>query len=125
MVTATSVPTGLSITGITNTNGNITANISAACTAAVGLNTIGLTVSDGNGGMATTNLTVNVPANTAPTLSYTGTHFVALGGMGTVNPSAEASDNGTVSVVVLDAGKYVYYFNAESGRRRQRQCYRL
>ncbi|MBX7222775.1 MAG: hypothetical protein K1Y36_22695, partial [Blastocatellia bacterium] len=39
-VTATTVPTGITVTGITNSNGTITATVTAGCTAAVGNNTV-------------------------------------------------------------------------------------
>ncbi|HEX8999259.1 MAG TPA: choice-of-anchor Q domain-containing protein, partial [Blastocatellia bacterium] len=71
-VTATTVPTGISVTGITNTSGTVTATVTAACNATVGANTVVLTVTDGNGATNTANLTVNVTAATAPTTSNAG-----------------------------------------------------
>jgi len=58
-VTVTSVPTGISVTNITNSNGTITANITAACNAPTGSNTVGLKVTDSGGAMATANLIVD------------------------------------------------------------------
>ena len=95
VVTATTVPAGISITSITNTAGTITANIAASCTAVIGANTIVLTVTDGNGGMTTGNLTVNVAANAAPSLSYPITG-VALNGATTITPNT-GSDNGSIT----------------------------
>ncbi len=95
VVTATTVPAGISITSITNTAGTITANIAASCTAAIGANTIILTVTDGNGGMTTGNLTVNVAANASPSLSYPITG-VALNGATTITPNT-GSDNGSIT----------------------------
>ena len=71
-VTATTFPTGITITSITNTSGTVTATVTAACNATVGANTVVLTVTDGNGATSTANLTVNVTAATAPTPSNAG-----------------------------------------------------
>jgi hypothetical protein len=101
-VAATTVPTGITVTGITNTNGTITANVAALCNAALGANTIVLTVTDGNSGMATANLTVNVAANTPPVLTYNN-QAVAAGGTLNINPATGPSDNGTVSTVVVQS----------------------
>ncbi|NOT59525.1 MAG: hypothetical protein HOP19_04785, partial [Acidobacteria bacterium] len=61
-VTATSVPNGITVTNIVNTNGSIAATVAASCAAAPGANTVVLTVSDGTS-TATANLTINVTAN--------------------------------------------------------------
>lgn len=63
VVTTTSVPTGLSVTELTNTNGTISAVITASCLATSGANTIGLRVTDAQGAFAQANLTVNVTSN--------------------------------------------------------------
>lgn len=65
IVTATTVPAGISITSISNSNGAISASIAASCTAALGSNTIVLTVTDGDGVTATANLIVTVTGNGA------------------------------------------------------------
>jgi VCBS repeat-containing protein len=63
-VTVTSVPTGISVTSITNTNGTIRATVAAACNAATGNNSVGLKVTDSGGAMGTANLIVNVTIGT-------------------------------------------------------------
>jgi len=68
-VTVTSLPAGITVTGITNTNGTITANVAASCNAALGNNTVGLKVTDGGGLTATASLTVNVTASSPPTIT--------------------------------------------------------
>jgi hypothetical protein len=104
VVTATTIPTGLTVTGITNTNGTITATVTASCTATVGANTVVLVVTDGDGLTATANLTVNVTANTAPTLgTYLNQSNITLGTTVQVLPSAAPSDNGTVATVTVAA----------------------
>ncbi len=96
------VPTGITITSISNTNGTITANVAASCTATVGANTVELTVTDGNGAMTTANLTVNVTANTGPTLTYTN-QFVAPGGSLSISPATGPADNGSISTIVVQS----------------------
>jgi hypothetical protein len=101
-VTATTVPAGISVTDITNTNGTVTATVAADCSAAVGANTVVLTVTDSNSGTATANFTVNVTANTAPTLTYNNA-AVAYNGSTSVNPATGPTDNGTVSTIVVQS----------------------
>jgi uncharacterized protein (TIGR03437 family) len=64
------LPTGITVSNLTNTNGTITADISAACNAAAGANTIVLSVNDADGGSATASLTVNVTAQTVSLASH-------------------------------------------------------
>ena len=94
-VTATTLPLGITVTGITNTSGTITATVTAACNAAVGANTVVLTVTDGNSGTNTANLTITVTANTAPTLTYNAASVMA-GSATTIN-TATAMDNGSIT----------------------------
>lgn len=66
-VMTTTVPAGITVTGITNNNdGTISATIQAGCAAALGNNPVGLKVSDSGGEMGTGTLTVNVTAETTP-----------------------------------------------------------
>ena len=105
VVTATTIPAGITVASITNTAGTITANVAASCTATIGANTVVLTVTDGNSGTATANLTVNVTANTAPTLSYAAAAVNA--GSATTNSPATATDNGSISsFAVQSQGTY-------------------
>ena len=62
-VTTTSVPTGISVTNITNTNGTISAVVTASCLATPGANTVGLRVADAQGASTQANLTVNVTSS--------------------------------------------------------------
>jgi CSLREA domain-containing protein len=101
-VTAATIPSGISVTGITNNSGTITATVGADCSAKVGANTVVLTVTDSNGGSSTTNFTVNVTANTAPILSYNNAS-VAYNGSITINPATGPSDNVSVASVVLQS----------------------
>ena len=99
-VVPTTIPPGLSVTGLANTNGTITATVTAACDATLGSNTVVLTVTDGNGGMSTANLTVNVATNSAPVLTYNN-QSVASNGALMINPATGPSDNGTINSIVL------------------------
>ncbi len=101
VVTATTVPTGITVTDITNSNGTITATVTANCIATVGANTVVLTVTDGGGATATANLTVNVTANTAPTLIYN--NISVNGGASTTNSPTTATDNGTIASYALQS----------------------
>jgi hypothetical protein len=101
-VTATTVPSGISVTGVTNNSGTVTATVAADCSATLGANTVVLTVTDSNGGSSTANFTVNVSANTAPTLSYNAAS-VAYAGSTTINPATGPSDNGSVASIVLQS----------------------
>jgi hypothetical protein len=105
IVTATTVPAGLTIPSITNNSGTLTANVAASCAATIGANTVVLTVTDGNSGANTANLTVSVTANTAPTLTYAAASVNA--GASTTNSPTTATDNGSItSYAVQSQGTY-------------------
>ncbi|AYQ33254.1 T9SS type A sorting domain-containing protein [Runella sp. SP2] len=96
----TPLPSGISISGITNVNGTINANVRASCFAAIGENTVGLRVTDGNGGTATANLIVNVTENLLPTITYGNQTVNMMGGL-TVNPASGPSDNGEFGAIKI------------------------
>jgi FG-GAP-like repeat len=101
-VTATTVPTGITVNNIANTNGTITAQIAAGCNAVVGANTIVLTVSDGSA-TAMANLTVNVTANTPPLLGDYGTVVLEAGTSISAQPSIAPTDNGSIARMFVAA----------------------
>ncbi|HJQ39076.1 MAG TPA: hypothetical protein VKB93_18210, partial [Thermoanaerobaculia bacterium] len=69
-VTVLSAPAGISITGITNTSGTVTATVAADCTAVAGANNVTLQVTDGAGATATATFVVNVTViPTVPSIS--------------------------------------------------------
>ena len=95
--------TGISVGGISNTAGTVTATLEASCSATAG--TVRFQVSDGdmNG---TGNLQLNVNANSAPNLSY-GNKSVDSGDATSVNPATGPVDNGSVvSIAVQDTDTY-------------------
>jgi hypothetical protein len=100
VVTAQNTPTGITVTNIVNTNGTVTANISAGCSAATGNNTIVLQATDGKTLSQTTNLVVNVAANTAPTLGNYSNTTVVLSCKAIITPTSAPADNGSVSSVM-------------------------
>ncbi|NOT64283.1 MAG: hypothetical protein HOP19_29045, partial [Acidobacteria bacterium] len=102
VLTATTVPTGITLNNITNTNGTITANVTAGCNAASGANIVVLAVSDGTA-TTTANLTVNVTANTPPALGAYPATSIALNGNATITPAAPPSDNGSIASVTVTA----------------------
>ena len=95
---------GVSTTALTNTNGTVTANIAASCTATAGSLTVQVT--DLGGLTGTDIVPINVSANTPPTLSYSNV-IVGVGTTSSQNPSTGLSDNGSVSsIAVQSAGSY-------------------
>ena len=105
-VTATNVPSGISVSDVTNTGGTVTATVAADCSATVGANTVELTVTDSNGGTSAASFIVDVTANTAPILTYNRA-VVAKKGSVTINPTSGLTDNGSVvSIVVQSQGTY-------------------
>jgi hypothetical protein len=101
IVTATTVPSGLSVTNIVNTNGTITADVAADCSAATGDNTV---VLQGSDGPLTTNanLIINVTTNAAPTLTYSS-QSVASGASLTINPATSPSDDLAIQSITLQS----------------------
>ena len=94
--------TGITVAGITNSGGSVSATLAASCSASSG--TVRFRASDGNLD-AFGNLQVNVDNNTPPTLTYAA-QSGANGGSLTVNPATGPSDNGTVSTTLLSQGTY-------------------
>lgn len=68
-VTTTNVPAGITVTNIVNADGKITADVAAACTAALGAHAVGLRVTDGGGLTAIASLTVNVTVSSPPAIN--------------------------------------------------------
>jgi|GEM_PF-1857806 len=94
---------GITVAGIANSNGAISATLAAACGASAG--TLRFQVSDGSLS-GTGDLQVNVTPNTFPTLSYavqSGNAGAALN----VNPATGPADNGSfASIVLIGQGTY-------------------
>ncbi len=112
-VTATSVPAGITVSNIINTNGNVTATIAAACNAALGNNTVQLTVNDGSL-TSNANFTVNVTANTAPTLGTYPATLIGTGQAVNVSPSVAPSDNGTITSLTAAAPGFTGSFSGNT-----------
>jgi hypothetical protein len=81
-----------------DSSGNVTADVSANCSATN--STFTLTVTDNLGAKAFATLTVNVTANDAPTLSYASPQSVNFADSLNVTP-ASSGDNGTVIYQVM------------------------
>ncbi len=112
-VTATSVPTGISITNISNTNGTISATVAADCNAATGNNVVTLSVSDGNL-TATANLTINVAANIAPILSTYANTTLTTGAAANNTPNAAPTDNGSIVSITASAPNFTGSFSVNT-----------
>lgn len=115
VVTAQTVPAGISVTGITNTAGAITGNVAAACSATVGANTVVLRGTDPGLLFDDENLTVNVSANTAPTLGTYGNALINLNASTTLTPTAAPSDTGSVASVTAAAPGFTGSFSVNPG----------
>ncbi len=117
VVTAQTLPTGITVSNIVNTGGAITADVAASCSAATGANLVGLRVTDAGTLFTDANLTVNVAANTAPVLgTYPASN--ATTGIGiTVTPNAAPSDNGSIVSITASAPGFTGSFsvNTSSG----------
>ncbi|HNG31486.1 MAG TPA: putative Ig domain-containing protein, partial [Blastocatellia bacterium] len=113
-VAATTVPTGITVASINNTGGTITATIAAGCNAALGPNTVTLTVTDGGGLTATANFIVNVTANSQPTVGTYGNQALAPGGGIIVTPSAAPADNGSIAGVTASAPGFTGSFSGNT-----------
>ena len=87
---------GITATSISNTNGMITAQVSAGCNATAG--TVRFQVSDG-ALTSTGDLQVDVTLNPAPMVGVYPDTSIAPGGNTTVTPSSAPSDNGTIVLV--------------------------
>jgi uncharacterized protein (TIGR03437 family) len=112
-VTATSVPAGITVSNITNTNGNVTATMAAACNAALGNNTVQLTVSDGSL-TSTADFTVNVTTNTAPTLGNYPATTIGTGQSVNITPSVAPNDNGTITSLTAAAPGFTGSFSGNT-----------
>ncbi len=102
-VAATTVPSGITVSSISNSGGTVTATVAADCTATLGNNTVVLTATDGNSATTTANFIVTVTANTAPTVGTYANTGVAAGGNVTVTPNAAPADNGSIAGVTATA----------------------
>ncbi|MFN0122022.1 MAG: FG-GAP-like repeat-containing protein, partial [Blastocatellia bacterium] len=96
-VSVQSAPAGITLTGISNNNGTISATVSAGCAAAIGAGTVTLQVTDGSGLGATAGLTLNVIANTPPAQGTYAPTTLTAGDNRVVTPAAAPADNGAIA----------------------------
>jgi hypothetical protein len=105
-VTVSSAPVGIVITGITNSNGVITAQVAAACNATLGNNAIVLQIQDSDGGVTITTLLINVTANSDPVVGiYPDASVLASNGT-TITPGVAPSDNGAIVQLLVSSPTY-------------------
>lgn len=95
--------TGVGATSISNTNGTVSAVVTAACTATAG--TLRFQASDGSlNGIG--DLPIAITANSPPVLSYANASVAANGAL-SINPLTGPSDNGSILTTLLQsAGSY-------------------
>ncbi len=98
-VVAQTVPTGMQVTNIVNTNGSISADVRALCNAATGDNTIVLRATDGKGLTQDANLVINVTANPSPTVGNYANQTVVTSCKLVIKPDAVPSDNQALATV--------------------------
>jgi hypothetical protein len=100
-VQATGVPAGITIAGLKNTNGVITAYIGAACNQTLGMYSATLLVSDGANNPVATTVVVNVvaPQPGGPPLAYPAQVRVAPGQSAAIRPSVPLPAGAAVSRV--------------------------
>lgn len=114
-VTAMSVPQGLSLTEIVNTDGIITAKLAADCNALTGDNTIVLRASDDKGLDANVNLIVKVAANPAPVLGqYNDMQVVSGCKLFVVPDAAPADNNAGISIGASATGEFSGHFEIDA-----------
>ena len=101
-VTATSVPPGVTVSAITNSNGTVTATVAAACSALAGTRNVILQVQDSGGARAVTNFQVTVVKN-PPTLGTYSDSAIDLGGSLTVTPTSPPSAAAGIASVTVGA----------------------
>ncbi len=114
VVTAQTVPAGLTVTGITNTAGAITGNVAASCTATLGNNTVVLRATDPGALFSDGNLTVDVTANTAVVQGVYPATSVAAGASTTVTPDAAPTDNGSITSITAAAPGFTGSFSVNT-----------
>lgn len=105
VVTAVSVPVGLSVSDIGNSNGAISGRIAATCDATLGSKSVALRATDPGALFADTNLGVEVAANTPPEVGFGGGGTVMIGtGVASFSPPQVPTDNGSIvsAVVTMD-----------------------
>ncbi len=96
-VAVTGTSAGISVSGLSQVGGTVSAAVAAACNAAVGSNTITLQAMDASAATGTGAVTVNVSANSPPTLGmYPNPPALTLGAGTTVVPVGVPGDNGSV-----------------------------
>lgn len=101
------VPAEISVTNLSNLNGQVAASVSAPCGTALGRYTFTLEATDGAGLKSTNPINVDVTENTPPVLgTYPQTQIVAIGGTGTVVPSSIPSDNGGLSQLTATSASF-------------------
>ena len=113
IVSTVAVPSGVTVGTITNTDGIVTAPVSASCSATPGARTLTLRVADGLG-TTDQDVTVTVLANTAPTLgTYTGIS-ITPGAATTVKSSAAPFDTGTIASVIASSPAFTGTLSADA-----------
>jgi hypothetical protein len=98
-----SVPSGLSVSGLTNANGTVSALVGATCSTTTGPRTFSLTVTDDGGLSTNADVVVDATADAAPSLGKYPDATALQGTSTTVTPDALPFDNGSVNTILASA----------------------
>ncbi|MEP7272968.1 MAG: SBBP repeat-containing protein [Acidobacteriota bacterium] len=98
------IPAGIGITDVANNNGTVAANLNVACTAPSGSFPVVIEATDGAGLKSSSEVTINVTANTPPVLgSYPSTQILTVGGGAIITPASPPVDNGVIETMIAAA----------------------
>jgi hypothetical protein len=103
--TGAGTATGVAVTDVVNSGGNVIARVAANCAATSGTRTF--QVIDPQG-FSFGELPVNVTANTPPSLGAYAAALTGVGGSATVSPATPPADNGSVASVSVDTAPAGY-----------------
>ncbi len=118
LLETTSVPSGLSVFGISKvvsgSSALFSARLHAGCGAVVGTHLMGLRAYDGGAMFADADLTVTVAANTPPVLGTYPASGASIGGRTRVVPSVLPRDNGFTQAHSVSAPSYSGWLSVDS-----------
>lgn len=105
------VPAGVTVTSLTNTDGTIAADIAVSCNTPPGAYVLSVEAIDGAGLLTSSNLTLNVAANSAPQLGSYPNAEVEFLASATVSPTSAPSDNGVIAALTATAPGFTGAFD--------------
>lgn len=107
-------PTGIALSNITNTNGQISATIAVDCASITGDRTVFLKATDAQGLTTEGSILVSVANNTPPSLGNYAAMELVQGATANFAPASAPSDNGTISGITASAPNFTGTFSVNS-----------